>query len=256
MDGVGTILFGVRNWITQSLIGTTMAEVSGLFQQARSSRLYESVVEQMEALIQTGGVQPGERLPSERDLATQFRVSRNVLREAFRILEHRGVIEVRAGDGRYVQASKNGSVDGKSDIREIFQNATPVEIFEAREMVEVHAAILAAGRISSAEAQRLREIAVQGDQWEDNVALHVPLAAGTHNIVLKRLTHELLEALQEPSRYPNPESARALILEHANIADAVAMGAGSPGRSPHENASRGNASQPGTPIEANCGEAP
>jgi GntR family transcriptional regulator, transcriptional repressor for pyruvate dehydrogenase complex len=68
------------------------------FAPAKRVRAYESIVEQIEGAILRGDLRPGQRLPSERDLTTQFAVSRATVREALRVLESTGLIRSRQGD--------------------------------------------------------------------------------------------------------------------------------------------------------------
>ena len=68
------------------------------FQQVQPVRLYQRIVEQIEEAIASGELKPGERLPSERDLVTQFGASRPTVREALRVLESSGVVRSRPGD--------------------------------------------------------------------------------------------------------------------------------------------------------------
>ena len=68
------------------------------FEQIRPVRLYERIVEQVEAAVASGELAPGQRLPSERELVTQFGTSRATVREALRVLESNGVVRSRPGD--------------------------------------------------------------------------------------------------------------------------------------------------------------
>jgi DNA-binding FadR family transcriptional regulator len=68
------------------------------FEQVRPVRLYQRIVEQVEAALADGELKPGERLPSERELVTQFGASRSTVREALRVLESNGVVRSRPGD--------------------------------------------------------------------------------------------------------------------------------------------------------------
>lgn len=68
------------------------------FQRVRPVRLYERIVEQIESALASGELKPGQRLPSERELVTQFGVSRATVREALRVLESNGVVRSRPGD--------------------------------------------------------------------------------------------------------------------------------------------------------------
>jgi GntR family transcriptional repressor for pyruvate dehydrogenase complex len=71
-----------------------------VFEPVSPVRAYERVVEQIEQAVFDGRLQPGSRLPSERDLMTQFGVSRSTVREALRVLQSNGMVQSRAGDPR------------------------------------------------------------------------------------------------------------------------------------------------------------
>jgi DNA-binding FadR family transcriptional regulator len=68
-----------------------------VFRPARPRRVYDEIIAQVQELISSGQLSSGDRLPSERELAEQFMVSRNTVREAFRMLEVSGVITLRRG---------------------------------------------------------------------------------------------------------------------------------------------------------------
>ena len=95
-----------------------------LFGQVAAERRYEAVVRQILALISHGEIAPGSRLPAERDLAERLGVSRNVLREAFRVLEARGIVRSRAGGGRFVRAD-NLSAALPRTVAEFIRQAGP-----------------------------------------------------------------------------------------------------------------------------------
>lgn len=68
------------------------------FEQVRPVRLYQRIIEQIEDALASRTLRPGQRLPSERQLVTQFGASRSTVREALRVLESNGVIRSRPGD--------------------------------------------------------------------------------------------------------------------------------------------------------------
>ncbi len=70
-----------------------------MFQTARSTKVFQDVVAQIEEAILSGRIPAGETLPSERELKAMFGVSRPTLREALRVLEEKGLIEIRLGTG-------------------------------------------------------------------------------------------------------------------------------------------------------------
>lgn len=69
-----------------------------MFEPVRPARAYELIVEQIEAAMFDGTLAPGDRLPSERALMTQFNVSRSTIREALRVLQSDGRVQSRPGD--------------------------------------------------------------------------------------------------------------------------------------------------------------
>ena len=69
----------------------------------RRDKLYQQVADQIQELILTDSLRPGDRLPAERELAERMGVSRTVVREAFRVLCDRGLVKVKSGCGTYVQ---------------------------------------------------------------------------------------------------------------------------------------------------------
>jgi GntR family transcriptional regulator, transcriptional repressor for pyruvate dehydrogenase complex len=68
-----------------------------MFEKAKPIRTYQAVAEQIQEAILSGKIKPGERLSAERNLSKEFDISRRTLREAFRVLENKGLIEIRTG---------------------------------------------------------------------------------------------------------------------------------------------------------------
>jgi DNA-binding FadR family transcriptional regulator len=112
-----------------------------LIKPIRRVRLYENAAEQIQTLILRKKYKPGDRLPSERSLAEQFHISRHSLREALRILNVMGLIEIRVGDGIYVKEvnflpyieSVNLSISSRLQMeRDSF-----IKLWEVRKILEV-----------------------------------------------------------------------------------------------------------------------
>src|SRR5215813_5236055 len=74
----------------------------GVFKRVERKRLPEVVASQIEEAIIDGTFAVGTQLPSEQQLAEEFGVSRNVVREAFKFLKERGLIEILNGSGAYI----------------------------------------------------------------------------------------------------------------------------------------------------------
>ena len=160
-------------------------------QTIEPQRLYRRIAEQLRSLIDGGEFAVGSRLPAERELATQLRVSRPSVREALIALEVESVVEVRGGSGIYVlkpgkrqAAPRNG---GKS------AEWGPLELMRARTLVESEVAALAARNANKSDLkiiadalQQMRDEVAQGRiPREGDEAFHNAIAQACGNEVLR-----------------------------------------------------------------------
>ena len=70
-----------------------------MFRAAKQSRIFQDIVDQIQEAILDGRFKAGDMLPSERELKEMFQTSRGTLREALRVLEQKGLIEIKLGVG-------------------------------------------------------------------------------------------------------------------------------------------------------------
>ncbi|GAB2723578.1 FadR/GntR family transcriptional regulator [Paenibacillus thermoaerophilus] len=193
-------------------------------------RVYEDVIEQIENLILEGNLAPGDVLPTERELAQAFGISRGTLREAFRILEREGLIETRPGGGRFLSKNLNKAED-KSRIIENIERATIIELLEAREIFETGIVELAAKRATEPD---ILEIAAALEKWgkidsdsddptSPDQAFHLSIAKATHNVVLVNLIDLHMDLLQKTMRktVDIPGRKEEVYKEHFNIFQAI-----------------------------------
>ncbi|RIX51224.1 FadR family transcriptional regulator [Paenibacillus nanensis] len=166
-------------------------------------RVYEDVIEQIKNLILEGNLAPGDVLPTERELAQAFGISRGTLREAFRILEREGLIDARPGGGRFLSKALDVAED-KNRIMDNIERATIIELLEARELFETGIVELAAKR---ATEEDIAEIEAAFEKWgqidrdsEDRAkpdqAFHLSIAKATHNVVLVNMIELHMDLLQ------------------------------------------------------------
>ena len=121
---------------------------------SKKSTLRDLVYEFLKTMIQTGALQPGSRLP-EIDLAARLKVSRTPLREALNRLERDGLVTNKPRHGYFVTMV---------DVRAL------EHAFGVREVLDGHAAQLAAERIGSEDKKRLRAPSVSARRWPDRKA--------------------------------------------------------------------------------------
>src|SRR5438045_9105353 len=129
-----------------------------LLEPVRRSRIYEHIVEQIQALIGDGKLRPGDQLPPERVLAETFKVSRTSLREALRALELSGYIEGRQGGGTFVRAPSANDIVQPMATALLAGKRELVDVLEVREMIEPALARLAALRPTEAQIGELDNI--------------------------------------------------------------------------------------------------
>jgi GntR family transcriptional repressor for pyruvate dehydrogenase complex len=187
-----------------------------LVSPVKKTRLFEMVASRLADLILSGELKPGAKLPSEHDLADQFDVSRNVVREGLRSLAQQGLVAVRSGDGVYVQAPDQSTViEALSSYLQLNRARDWVEeLYEVRRMLEAEIVVLAARRATPEDVQDLeagveRMRAHKSDQQEWARAdwdFHRALARASHNSLLSVLSSGLckqaLMAFEEGWRHP------------------------------------------------------
>ncbi len=117
------------------------------------------ILEQIYELLASGELQPGEQLPPENVLQKSFNVTKQQLKAAFKPLELYGVIEVKPQSGTYVANIYSKILIGLvRNIIDLSEKPDFIEVYEAREVLEVRAAEMAAEHITPAELEHLREI--------------------------------------------------------------------------------------------------
>ncbi len=137
-----------------------------LFRKAKQNRVYEDVVAQIQAAILDGDIAAGSKLPSERDLCELFQTSRGTLREALRILEQKGLLEIRLGTngGAHVR-DLNSELMTENLAMLIRSNTVGLEhLEEFREGVEGDVAALASLRATAEDIATLRDLVDRAGQ--------------------------------------------------------------------------------------------
>lgn len=131
-----------------------------LFRAARQNRIFQDVVEQIQEAIIQGRLKVGDRLPAERELKEMLQTSRSTLREALRVLEQKGLIEIKLGmgGGAVVKAVTTDLVAESLDLLIRSQQVSLRHIAEFRERVEGDAVMLAASRMTKAGSNALKKL--------------------------------------------------------------------------------------------------
>jgi GntR family transcriptional repressor for pyruvate dehydrogenase complex len=205
-------------------------------QLEREATLAQRVEAELERLIVESRLGAGDRLPSERELASQFGVSRTVVREAVRALAAKQLVDVSVGRGTVVRMPSPKAAAESMKLLLLMQTdgAGVQKVSEIRHIIENEIAALAAERRTEADLERLAGILDEMRAHVDapdvyitsDVAFHAALAAATQNelfvVVLDSLVEIMIEVRLLTLRVP--DIARLALSYHERILEAVRSG--------------------------------
>lgn len=183
--------------------------VRSLYKTVRTSRLYEQIVEQIEASILKGALKPGDQLPAERELAMQFGVSRTAVREAVKTLREKGLVEAYTGRGTFVRDGTSQAVRQSLDLMvKIGQQEGTMHLAQLRQMLEPEIAALAATCIEPQLLGTMREAVAEMDRSlrdpdayiEADLDFHLALAEAAGNPLILSLIDSIVGLLREQRR--------------------------------------------------------
>ena len=203
----------------------------------RPKKISEEIVDQIKQLISKGELKPGDRIPSERELATMLGVSRPSVREAIMVLEAMGFLDSRQGGGTFVKALTESSI--MDPLAKLVEQRDPEllrALAEVRMGLESWSAYLAGQRANAgdiAELHRLYAVmekqASQGG-WDPDVdaEFHYAITAASHNSLqmhvldsIHSIFHTTIQvALKE--FYQKEGHVQLLLTHHREIMEAIA----------------------------------
>ena len=130
------------------------SNVKIMFQVAKQTKIFQDVVEQIQEAILDGRLQTGDTLPAERELKQMFNISRGTLREALRVLEQKGLIQIKlgVGGGSVVRSVDTDQISESLALLIRSQKVSLNHLAEFREDVE---GIVAANAASASVAVRI-----------------------------------------------------------------------------------------------------
>lgn len=201
----------------------------------KTRKIYEEIAEQLRKLVSSGKLKPGDRLPSERELAERLQVSRASVREALSALEMMGLVEVRSGEGTYIRHVNIDSVVAPIAWVLSLEKDTVVQLMEVRKILESQAVSLAAERAGEAE---LKEMADALEMMRQDLEtgqigevadhrFHFAITRATHNAILIRIMNSISDTMQQTLKisrsklFRSKEILERLYVEHVAILDAI-----------------------------------
>jgi GntR family transcriptional repressor for pyruvate dehydrogenase complex len=177
-----------------------------MYKAVRTSRLYEQIVQQIEESILNGTLKAGEQLPSERELATSFGVSRTAVREAVKALREKGLVEAYSGRGTFITDSTSQAMRQSIDrMIRLGQPEGSTYLVEVREILEPEFTALAAMRVEEQHLASMREAVAIMDRSmrnpdayiEADLDFHLALAEAAGNPLILSLLDSIVGLLRE-----------------------------------------------------------
>jgi len=194
-------------------------------------RAYEDIVKQIRSLIEKGKLKRDDQLPSERELAEAFKVSRATVREAIIALEGMRLVDRRQGNGTYVICSSEETLIQPLAAALLHEKDDLVDIFSLRKILEPGIAQLAAENATAEEIAELEgilkeqeETMVAGqDPFRNDTQFHHALARMSRKRVLERLFRAVADLRgQTRERYRQTDERKQKSLHgHRNVLAAI-----------------------------------
>jgi GntR family transcriptional repressor for pyruvate dehydrogenase complex len=174
------------------------------FEVIRRNKVYEEVAKQIERLI-LKKLKPGDKLPSERDLAEMLRVSRSSIRDAIRGLELMGLVEPRQGAGTIVRETSAESLINPFANALKRRREMVTELLDFRKMLEPPLAARAATHASADEISEMEEILQRQEKRQsqgdaaiaEDAEFHYSIALASGNSVVLKVIDTIMDLLRD-----------------------------------------------------------
>lgn len=204
----------------------------------RRPSLADIVVERIKAAVRTGDLKTGDRIPSHEELSARWGISRTTIREALNKLESLGVLAKHQGRGTYILETRLDLILPAEKLGRILTIEGVLELLEARKLLEISIAGLAAERRSEEELTQLRaslqemaQCVRTGDHIRHSLAdrrFHLSISKASGNSFLQAMMSNIQEALvtqQEEVLSLSDEGqkriAKASLMYHSKIYAAI-----------------------------------
>jgi GntR family transcriptional regulator, transcriptional repressor for pyruvate dehydrogenase complex len=205
-----------------------------MFEAIKNTKVFDQVIGQIKELIRQGDLKCGDKLPSERDMCEQLRVSRTSIREALRALEMLGIIEARQGGGNYIKEQFEDSFFEPLSLTFLLHGSNIDEVIKFRQMMEPQAAGEAAVRRSEEQLEEMKRLLCELKTTENETVsaaidkqLHYKIIEASGNKLVAYTMYAVSALVEEyiintrSSMIKNPENKSLLYEQHDNIIHAI-----------------------------------
>jgi len=203
----------------------------------KEKKIYEEIVEQIKQLMANGNLNPGDRLPSERELAERLQVSRASVREAVKSLEIMAFVETKPGEGTFIRSHNSDEIILPLAMFLAVEKSSIFDMFEIRRIFETATARMAAERATEDEIARIYHYYKQMEESisfkdsekgeEYDTLFHYSIAEASRNGLLIRLYRTLNEdfaraiSTARGQLYIYKENPQLILDQHKRIYEAI-----------------------------------
>lgn len=173
------------------------------FNPIKDKKVYEQIIDQIKEMIYTGELKKGDKLPSERSLTDELKVSRASIREAFSALEMIGLIESKHGEGTFIKEDTDDNFLKPLSLLFMLEEDFEKELIELRKMIEISVARLAAARASQRDLVEIKKAVQLLEDHFGNAEMsrsadrefHYALARASRNTLVQKLLNSISEVM-------------------------------------------------------------
>jgi GntR family transcriptional regulator, transcriptional repressor for pyruvate dehydrogenase complex len=218
------------------MIGTKMVLQ---LEPIRPKSISEEIGNQIKESILDGFLKPGDKIPSERDMADELKVSRQCVREAINSLKAIGLLEVRKRSGIYVKSITSELLKGPFDI--IKDDVSKVyELMDIRKVLEYYSAFYAAKNATKKDIKRLHSVLLKLEvttrdvkkyDYNSEFQFHFLIAQASHNTMLLHIINTIYDKIMEAIKktidtmFLDRKNRRRLFEHHRAVFEAIKEGA-------------------------------
>ena len=191
--------------------------------------LVDQVTDRITSALIHGQLKPGDKLPTENELITSLDVGRSSVREAIKVLQAMGVVEVRRGDGTYVASRVTEAAFNPMLYQLLLEPGTIEDLLELRVMFEPAFTQLAARKATEEDFEKIRAVqkrleglvAEGKHKGEDDLAFHLAILRATHNPYVIRIGEVILKMFVESISRSSAKIPHTVVEDHRQICDAL-----------------------------------
>lgn len=198
----------------------------------------EEIIGQIKGSILNGSLKPGDKIPSEREMANELKVSRQCVREAINSLKTIDLLEVRKRSGIYVKSMTSGLIEGpfhiiKNDVEKVY------ELMDIRKVLDSYSTFYAAKNATEEDIARIHSILLKLEEttkdlkkydYDSEFQFHLLIAQASHNTMLLHIINtiydNIIEAIKKTidTMFLDINNRKRMFQHHKAIFEAIKAG--------------------------------